>query len=91
MKLKNFLLKLFTIIIVTSLSFQLNAQCPCVPVGWTFTHEIELDNTGNTNVLSNYQVLVIFDTQTPIGNSEMQANGEDIRFTRNCGPFRLLH
>ncbi|MCK5680700.1 DUF2341 domain-containing protein, partial [bacterium] len=47
---------------------------------WQNAREITVDNTGNSDKLTDYQVLVQFDTETLIAEGKMNADGSDIRF-----------
>ncbi|MHB8362556.1 MAG: DUF2341 domain-containing protein [Patescibacteria group bacterium] len=44
-----------------------------------------INNTGNTNTLTNYQVEVIVNTQALISAGQMQSGCQDIRFTTTSG------
>jgi hypothetical protein len=46
----------------------------------TYTVPIVIDNTGNTSVLTDYQVSVVIDTTTPISDGQMRSDCGDIRF-----------
>lgn len=48
---------------------------------WQYGREIPIDNTANSDTLTDYQVLVQFDTQTLIAQGKMNADGSDLRFT----------
>lgn len=63
---------------------------PCnIPSQWLYAEAIKIDNSGNPSSLTNFQVLLTLNTQTPIGAGKMNANGDDIRFTSNCSD--LMH
>lgn len=47
--------------------------------GWSYRQAVTFTNPGSA--LSNYQVKVVVDTATPIGQGNMKADGSDIRFT----------
>lgn len=73
------------IILLTIFSFGSFAQClPCVLPGWQYMKEVVIDNSGNANTLTDYQILINTDTQTPISQGKMDSQGADIRFTINC-------
>jgi hypothetical protein len=56
------------------------------PIGsWQYMQDITIDNTANSNALTDYQVLVQFDTQTLIAQGKMNADGSDLRFTADFG------
>jgi len=76
-KFKRLIFLAFIIYIHTTLSF---AQTCCNISGWTHKMQLTIDNTGNPDTLSDYQVLFIIDTQNPISLGRMNADGSDIRF-----------
>lgn len=52
---------------------------------WEYAKIITIDNTCCANNYSNYQILLIIDTQTPISQGKMNLDGSDIRFyDQNC-------
>jgi len=58
---------------------------PCqINAPWQHSKAIIIDNSTNTNALTNYQVLLTIDTQTPIGLGEMNPDGSDVRFSTDC-------
>ena len=80
--------------LLLTLNFELqtlncSAQGLCCDVpGWQYAVEIDIDNTCCTTTFTNYQVLIIIDTQTPISLGNMKADGSDIRFLDYlCGSF----
>lgn len=66
------------------------AQTPlscCDMPGWRYVRDVEINNAGNP-ALTDIQVLVVVNTQTPIIQGKMKADGSDIRFTATkCGQF----
>lgn len=84
---RNFL-KLFFLIFLIHSSFFAKSQCCAVP-GWQWYVPVDIDNTYTGNAAhTNYQVLIIVDTQTLITAGKMLSTGDDIRFTdNNCGAF----
>jgi hypothetical protein len=48
---------------------------------WDYVREITIDNTANSDTLTDYQVLVQFDSQTLIAQGKVNADGSDLRFT----------
>lgn len=71
---KKMLLALSLLLTVTA-----SAQMP----GWS--HIKRLDVTENSGVdVVDYQLALTFDSQTLIGNGQMNADGSDIRFTSGC-------
>jgi|GEM_PF-1416226 len=84
--LKTLLLNFVSALIVYPAFAQGPLSCCDVP-GWMYVRDIELNNTGNP-ARNNYQVLLVINTQTPISQGKMRANGGDIRFTTTkCGQF----
>ena len=56
-------------------------SCPtCKLPGWQYIREITIDNSGISTSYTNFQELIIMDTQTPISQGKMNASGNDIRF-----------
>jgi len=53
--------------------------------GWKYRRPITIDNTKNTNNLTNYQVLITVDTASIISAGKMRSDGGDIRFTDSDG------
>jgi hypothetical protein len=49
--------------------------------GWSYRRPITINNTKNSNTLSNYQVLVTLDTASLISAGKMRSDCGDIRFT----------
>lgn len=49
--------------------------------GWDYRRPITIDNTANSNNLTNYQVLVTLDTASLISAGKMKTDCGDIRFT----------
>jgi len=49
--------------------------------GWAYRRPIRIDNTRNSNNLTNYQVLVTVDTASLISAGKMRSDCGDIRFT----------
>ncbi|MGE0561787.1 MAG: DUF2341 domain-containing protein [Flavobacteriales bacterium] len=66
---------LFTIVIANNSLAQL--------VGWGNKEMISVQENSNTLKL-NYQVLITLNTQALIAANQMQPNGEDIRFSKDC-------
>jgi hypothetical protein len=57
--------------------------------GWNYRRRITIDNTQNSNTLTDYQVLVTVDTASPISAGKMRSDGGDIRFTDSDGTTLL--
>ena len=58
--------------------------CPSL-IGWGYNEAVIINNTGNINSLSNYQVMVTVNTYSLISEGHMNSDGSDIRFTDNDG------
>ena len=57
------------------------SQCAtCVRPGWDYVKQITIDNSAVAVAHTNFQELIIVDTQTPISLGRMNALGNDIRF-----------
>jgi alpha-tubulin suppressor-like RCC1 family protein/uncharacterized protein (UPF0333 family) len=52
---------------------------------WKYRREIVINNTNNSNILSNYQVLVTLDTASLISQKKLRSDCGDIRFTDSDG------
>ncbi|MCD6418074.1 DUF2341 domain-containing protein [bacterium] len=59
--------------------------------GWDYRVPITIDNTSNSNDLSDYQVLIVFDSQTLISEGKMRQDCGDIRFTDSDGVTKLSY
>jgi Uncharacterized conserved protein len=57
--------------------------------GWLYRKPITIDNTANSNTLTDYQVLITLDTQTLINQGKMRSDCGDIRFTDSDGETLL--
>ena len=55
------------------------------PEGWRFRRPITIDNTTNTNTLTDYQVLITLDTASLISAGKMRSDCGDIRFKDTDG------
>ncbi|HET9946446.1 MAG TPA: DUF2341 domain-containing protein [Patescibacteria group bacterium] len=63
---------------------------PNLPLtGWAYRKAITVNNTGNTNTLTNYQVQITADTATPIAAGKMNSNCSDLRITDSNGSTTL--
>jgi Domain of unknown function (DUF2341)/Secretion system C-terminal sorting domain len=68
---------------LTFLSLLFSFAAFATPIGWSYGVPITVTNNTATQAV-NYQARITFDTQTPIGLSQMQSNGADIRFGKDC-------
>ena len=59
--------------------------------GWDFQRQITIDNTLNTNVLTNFQILVTLATVTEIAAGQMRSDCGDVRFTDTDGTTIIPH
>ncbi|MFZ8805940.1 MAG: DUF2341 domain-containing protein [Candidatus Calescibacterium sp.] len=57
--------------------------------GWQYRRLITINNSGNSNSLIDYQVVVTLDTQSLISAGKMKGDGGDIRFTDSDGTTLL--
>jgi len=55
------------------------------PDGMQYYMPITINNTGNSNTLTNYDVSIILNTQALISAGDMQSNCADIRFEDSAG------
>jgi alpha-tubulin suppressor-like RCC1 family protein len=58
---------------------------------WKYRKPITIDNTRNSNTLSNYQVLVTLDTASLISAGKMRSDCGDIRFTDSDAQTQLSY
>jgi hypothetical protein len=72
----------------TTVPFQVNALVQPL-VGWSYRRPITIDNTANSNNLTDYQVLVTLDTASLITAGKMRSDCGDIRFTDSNGTTLL--
>jgi ABC-type transporter Mla MlaB component len=71
------------IILPTTVFKTVNAQG--VLAGWLYRRAVTIDNTQNSNTLTDYQVLVTVDTASLISAGKMRSDCGDIRFTDEDG------
>ncbi len=95
---RNLLVSLAAVIASCSLAGAQGPLSCCDVPGWQYVRDIDIINTavlsplndftGTSSTLSNYQVLLVLNTQAPISQGKMRADGADIRFTTTkCGTF----
>jgi hypothetical protein len=58
-------------------------------IGWQYRRPITINNSSNSNSLTDYQVLVTLDTQSLISAGKMKTDCGDIRFTDSDGSTLL--
>ncbi len=63
------------------------AQLP----GWPYTRILMIDNSTNSEALTNYQVRAVFNHARLVSAGRSRSDGADIRFTLNCGGPVLSH
>ncbi len=71
------------LILITLFSSGLIAQ-PCLS-GWDYRSEIDVDNTSNASVLTNFQVKLTVNTSALVSAGKASADGGDIRFLNSSG------
>jgi gliding motility-associated-like protein len=77
----------FSIICITTTQAQTASVC-CPFNGWDYVVPITVTNNSAVAAPANLQTLLKINTQTPISQGKMQANGNDIRFVYNtCGSY----
>ena len=81
-KLKRVAIILFIAVLIQYSSF---AQL----TGWQYYMPITITENSGTN-LTDYQVLLFFDTQTLIATNKMNADGSDIRFAKDIAGDTLI-
>lgn len=83
--LKSLILFIITILSTTAALAQQGVCCPTP--GWQYVAPIQVSNTSGS-AYANYQVVIVYNTQTPIAAGRMRADGGDIRFTDGtCNNF----
>ena len=83
---KNLIIPFLLIVFLsTSALLQGQACIPCeINSNWQHVKAVVIDNSTNPVALTNYQLLITLDTQTPISAGDMNSDGSDIRFTTQC-------
>jgi len=89
---KRYLLLLSSFLVFISFSndlFSQNNFGVCCPyTGWDYVVPITVTNNGAAATAANLQTIFILNTQTPVSQGKMNANGNDIRFTDGtCGNY----
>jgi hypothetical protein len=78
--------KIYSILIAAFITTVAIAQ----PAGWSYVLPMQV--TNNTAVLvTDYQLKLTVNTQTPIGAGQMNAAGDDIRFGKQCSGTTLFN
>ncbi|MGC9079822.1 MAG: DUF2341 domain-containing protein [Nanopusillaceae archaeon] len=65
--------------------FYLNISFAAWLEGWQYRRQITINNTLNSNSLTDYQVLITLDTASLISAGKMRSDCGDIRFTDSVG------
>jgi len=73
----------------TTVPFWVEALTGSSLSGWSYRKPITINNTSNSNTLTDYQVLITFDTQSLISAGKMRLDCGDIRFTDFDGASSL--
>ena len=76
---KHIYLKLVTILAL----LLFNVSSYALPVGWNNAEAIQVQNNTAVSV-TNYQVQLTINTQSLIALGQMNANGRDLRFGKDC-------
>lgn len=76
---KHIYLKLVTILAL----LLFNVSSYALPVGWNNAQAIQVQNNTAVSV-TNYQVQLTINTQSLIALGQMNANGSDLRFGKDC-------
>ncbi len=76
-------------VLVALLSLFLTSQTAYAMPGWTYTVPVAITNISGST-LTNYQVLIELDTQTPITQGKMRPDGGDIRFATDWDGTTLI-
>lgn len=88
---RNIIVILFFIAFEFQAIKSVNAQTAsvCCPFnGWSYVIPITITNNAVTATAADLQTLLKINTQVPISQGKMQANGDDIRFVYNtCGNY----
>jgi hypothetical protein len=59
--------------------------------GWQYRKAITINNTQNSNSLTDYQVKIVMDTASLISAGKLKADGSDLRFTDSDGSTLLSY
>lgn len=78
--------KIYSILIGSFITAVAVAQ----PVGWSYVQPLQAQN-NTASLVTNYQLQFTVNTQTPIGAGQMNANGDDIRFGKDCAGTTLFN
>jgi hypothetical protein len=78
--------KLYTILAGTFIACTAFAQ----PAGWSYVQPLQVQN-NTASLVTDYQLQFTFNTATPIGAGQMLANGDDIRFGKDCAGTTLFN
>ena len=80
---------ILSVIIISAFGFVENAKATWYNASWSYRKEITIDHTYVDSDLSNFPVLVSFDTSSIEAN--IQDDGDDLLFTGSDGSTKLSH
>lgn len=60
------------------------------PAGWSYVQPLQVQN-NTASLVTNYQLQFTYNTSTPIGAGQMNVNGNDIRFGKDCAGTTLFN
>jgi len=80
---------IFSVIIISSFGFVENVKAAWYNASWSYRKPITIDHTYVDSDLSNFPVLVSFDTSSIEAN--IQDDGDDLLFTSSDGSTKLSH
>lgn len=60
------------------------------PAGWNYVQPLQAQN-NTASLVTDYQLQFTFNTSTPIGAGQMNVNGDDIRFGKDCAGTTLFN
>lgn len=84
----RFHLVLIVLHFISNYSLAQVASVCCPFIGWDYVVPITITNNSGVATTNNLQTLFVVNTQLPISQGKMQANGNDIRFAYNtCGNY----
>lgn len=69
--------------VISLLLLSITVWCGAQPAGWLYNMPIQVQNSNTVNAVD-YQLRITVNTQSLIGNGQMQSNGADIRFSGAC-------
>jgi len=76
--------------VAADLTIAIGSEGSAIIEHWSYRVPITVSNSGSEE-LTDFQVKVVIDTQTPIGAGKMNSDGSDIRFTASDGKIVIPH